>query len=280
MSEPQVHYDVTDGVATVTLNRPDKLNALSRQMARELQSAMMQADASDDVRVIVLTGAGRGFCAGADLEDLGAVMRDGLNADVVRRALAEQTQAAPVRPAGTREDFLTEYSYFPSLTKPVIAAVNGPAHGLGLILALYCDLRFASDAASFSTAFAKRGLIAEYGVAWLLPRLVGLENALDLLFSARIVRADEAKALGLVGRVLPQQDFMGSVREYATMLAREASPRSLRIMKRQVYDAQFQDLREAYDIAVQEMFAGFTSEDFREGVAHFLQKRPPNFTGK
>lgn len=280
MERQQISYTVESGVATLTLNRPDKLNALTRQMSRELGAAMLEAEADDAVRVVVLTGAGRGFCAGADLEDLGAVMREGLGAEVVQRALAEQQQAVPGRPDGTREDFLTEYGYFPSIGKPVIAAINGPAFGLGLILTLYCDLRFASDAASFSTAFSRRGLIAEYGIAWMLPRLVGLENALDLLLSARTVKADEAKALGLVGRVLPQAEFESGVRAYAEMLAREVSPRSMAVIKRQVWDAQLQPLGEAYDTAVREMFAGFSSDDFREGVAHFLERRPPRFTGR
>src|SRR5205085_5777639 len=139
-----------------------------------------------------------------------------------------------------RPDFQKTYSYFPAIAKPIIAALNGPTVGLGLVIALYCDLRFASEQAKFSTAFARRGLIAEYGLSWMLPRLVGLANALDLLFSARLFDAAEALRLGLVNRVLPHETFLDSVRAYAHELATLSSPRSLRVMNQQVYNALFQ----------------------------------------
>jgi len=162
----------------------------------------------------------------------------------------------------------------------VIAAINGPVVGLGLVIALYCDLRFASDAARFSTAFARRGLIAEYGLAWILPRLVGHANALDLLFSARMVDSAEALRMGLVNQIFPQDSFLAKVNEYARDVAANSSPRSTRIMKRQVYDAMFQTLGEAFDVAEREMLASLQCEDFKEGVAHFLEKRAPAFTGR
>src|SRR5262249_35167028 len=145
---------------------------------------------------------------------------------------------------GARPDFQKTYSYFPTVPKPVIAALNGPTVGLGLVAALYCDLRFASEQAKFSTAFSRRGLIAGHGISWMLPRLVGIANALDLLFSARTVDAAEALRMGLVSRVLPQESFMQGVHAYAVELATMSSPRSLRIMKKQVYDALFQTLGE------------------------------------
>src|SRR5208337_2371872 len=163
--------------------------------------------------------------------------------------------------SGVRADFQKKYSYFPALSKPVIAAVNGPAVGLGLVIALYCDLRLASDAARFSTAFARRGLIAEYGMAWMLPRLVGHANALDLLFSARLIDAAEALRMGLANQVYPQELFQEKVREYATELAANVSPRSLRVIKRQVYDAMFQPLGEAFEIAEREMLESLRCED-------------------
>jgi len=175
---------------------------------------------------------------------------------------------------------LISNSYFPAIGKPILAAINGSAVGLGFILTLYCDLRFASDQARFGTAFSRRGLIAEHGISWMLPRLVGVSNALDLLFSARLIDASEALRLGLVNRVLPQAEFMDGVRTYARELATLVSPRSLRVMKKQVYEALFQTLAEATDIANVEMMKSFGSADFREGVAHFLSKRPPVFTGK
>ena len=177
-------------------------------------------------------------------------------------------------------DFQKRYSYFPAIGKPVIAAINGPVVGLGLVIALYCDLRIASDAARFSTTFARRGLVAEYGMAWMLPRIVGLANALDLLFSARTIDAAEALRMGMVNRVLPQDDFLGRVLEYANELATNVSPRSLRIIKRQTYRAMFQPLSDAFDDSVREMMASFHTQDFKEGVSHFVEKRPPAFTGK
>jgi enoyl-CoA hydratase/carnithine racemase len=179
-----------------------------------------------------------------------------------------------------RPDFQKKYSYFLDIGKPVIAAVNGPAVGLGLVIPLYCDLRWASDSARLSTAFARRGLIAEYGMAWMLPRLVGMPNALDLLLSARTIDAAEALRMGLVNEVYPQDAFRDNVREKARELALNVSPRSLRVMKRQVYEAMFQSLSEAFEISEHEMLASLKSEDFKEGVAHYLEKRAPSFTGR
>ncbi len=280
MQNQETLYEVDARVATITLNRPDKLNAWTAIMEREVRGAMEEAERDEKVRVIILTGAGRGFCAGADMSLLSTVATEGL--DSVRRAQAvEPASSAPQGTReGTRADFQKKYSYFPALSKPVIAAVNGPAVGLGLVIALYCDLRFASDAARFSTAFARRGLIAEYGMAWMLPRLVGHANALDLLFSARMIDAAEAFRMGLANRVIPQDAFREKVREYAVEMASNVSPRSLRVMKRQIYDAMFQTLAEAFETSEREMLASLQCEDFKEGVAHFVEKRAPVFTGK
>jgi enoyl-CoA hydratase/carnithine racemase len=245
-------------------------------MEGEVRAAMSEAEHNENVRAIVLTGAGRGFCAGADMSLLTAVAEQGL--DEARRA--EAVQPASGSSEGTRADFQRKYSYFPAITKPVIAAINGPVVGLGLVIALYCDLRFASDAARFGTAFAQRGLIAEYGLAWILPRLVGHANALDLLFTARIIDAPEALRMGLVNQVFPRETFLESVQKYAVYLASSVSPRSLRVIKRQVYDAMFQTLAESFQSSEQEMVASLQSDDFKEGVAHFVEKRAPVFTGR
>jgi enoyl-CoA hydratase/carnithine racemase len=276
MPNQETLYQVADRVATITLNRPDKLNAWTAVMESEVRAGIGEAERDEKVRVIVLTGAGRGFCAGADISLLSTVATKGL--DSAQRAQAVQPQGGAVE--GTRADFQKKYSYFPAVTKPVIAAINGPIVGLGLVIALYCDLRFASDAARFGTAFARRGLIAEYGMAWMLPRLVGHSNALDLLFSARMIDAAEALRMGLVNQVYPQGTFHEKVREYAVELASNVSPRSLRVIKRQVYDAMFLTLAETFETSEREMLASLQCEDFKEGVAHFVEKRSPVFTGK
>ena len=276
MPNQETLYDAANRVATITMNRPDKLNAWTAIMEREVRAAMGEAEHDENVRVIVLTGAGRGFCAGADMSLLSTVAEKGL--DEARRAQA--VQPASSGGEGTRRDFQKKYSYFAAVTKPVIAAINGPVVGLGLVIALYCDLRLASDAARFSTAFAQRGLIAEYGMAWMLPRLVGHANALDLLFSARMIDAAEALRMGLVNQVFPRETFLENVQKCAADLASSVSPRSLRVIKRQVYDAMFQTLAESFESSEQEMLASLQSEDFREGVAHFIEKRAPVFTGK
>jgi enoyl-CoA hydratase/carnithine racemase len=275
MLSQEILYCVANRVATITLNRPDKLNAWTAVMEKEVSSAMENAERDDDVRVIVLTGAGRGFCAGADMSLLSAVAELGF----VDQNREDQSREAALRD-GVPLDFQKRYSYFPAIGKPVIAAINGPVVGLGLVITLYCDLRLASDAARFSTTFARRGLVAEYGMAWMLPRIVGIASALDLLFSARTIDAAEALGMGLVNRILPQESFHEKVHEYARELASTVSPRSLRIIKRQVYEAMFQPLSEAFDVSVNEMMASFKTEDFKEGVAHFVEKRPPAFTGR
>ena len=275
MPNEEILYEVSDKVATITLNRPDKLNAWTAVMEREVRAAVEKAERDEQVRVIVLTGAGRGFCAGADVSLLKHVADRGVDKGVEERVLETREKREGVRP-----DFVQRYSYFPAVTKPVIAAINGPVVGLGLVIALYCDLRWASENARFSTTFARRGLIAEYGMAWMLPRLVGLPNALDLLLSARTIDAPEALRLGLVNQVFSADAFLDKVRENVRELASAVSPRSLRVIKRQVYDALFETLGEAFEGSEREMLASLGSEDFKEGVAHYLEKRAAAFTGR
>ena len=268
----EVIYAVSDFVATITLNRPDKLNAWTRKMEEEVGEALRAASSDARVRVIILTGAGKGFCAGADLSLLSAISQEPAPQG---NFLTDVNVDGDVRP-----DFRKKHAWLLSIPKPIIAAINGPAVGLGFIIPLYCDLRFASESARFSVIFSKRGLVGEYGLAWILPRLVGLGHAIELMYTSKMIGAKEALALGLVSRVLPEENFLGTVQAFARDLARTVSPRSLRVMKRQIYTGLMQGLGEAIDLATEEMKGSFGTEDFKEGVAHFLEKRAAAFTGR
>jgi len=275
MSDTEVLYDVAQRIATITLNRPERLNAYTASLGAGLRAAMRRAADDPGVRVIVLTGAGRGFCAGADMDSLSQGTASG-GASFAAEAPAEP----PPFDAASSPDYQTPHSYFPAVPKPIIAAINGACAGLGLVYALYCDQRFAAAGAQFTTAFARRGLIAEHGISHTLPRLAGLSAALDLLLSARKFGADEALRLGVVDRVLPPGELMAAVRAYALDLADNVSPRSMAVIKRQLWAVDRQSMREAIELGNQEMRASFGSEDFKEGVAHFVQKRPAAFTGR
>ena len=275
MAYEEIIYRVQEGLAEVTLNRPAKLNAWTWRMGAEVQHALRTANADPAVRVMIVTGAGKGYCAGADMDMLQGIQRGEADGPP-----SVGDGPAPELDPALPEAFRGEYSYPLGLDKPVIAAVNGVAAGLGLSYSLYYDLRIASDRARFGTVFARRGLVAEHGTAWLLPRLIGMHNACDLLFSGRLIEAQEALRMGLVNRVVPHDDLMSSVRETAREIAELCSPRSIRIMKRQLYEDLFEDLGASMKKADREMVMSFGSEDFREGVASFLQRRPPRFSGR
>jgi enoyl-CoA hydratase/carnithine racemase len=262
-------YEVSDRIATITLNRPDRMNAWTPIMERDVREAMTAASADDNVRVIVLTGTGRAFCAGADMDAL-----KGLDPSDIRRA-----ENLPAFDMNRGPDWQTRYAYYPSIKKPVIAMLNGATAGIGLVHALYCDLRFAADNAVFTTAFARRGLIAEHGISWMLPRIVGHANALDLLMSARRVSAEEALRIGLVNRLCPPEKLREETYAYARDLADFVSPSAIAVIKRQLYDVPFQTLAEATIDANREMLIALRGSDFREGVASFMEKRAPRFTG-
>ena len=276
----EVAYAVADRIATVTLDRPDRLNAWTPRMEEELRAAMAEAARDDGVRAVLLTGAGRGFCAGADMESLRSGAEETANeaAERVRRG-SELRVVMPNR-LDVPGDFSRRYCYFPSIPKPVIAAVNGPAAGLGMVMSLYCDVRLASAEAFFTTAFARRGLIAEHGIDYMLVRIVGHAAALDMLLSARRVGAEEALQRGLVNRVFPAETFAGDARAYALDLVDSVSPRSMRVMKEQVYRTLGLRLGDAVQVANEEMLRSFGSEDFKEGVAHFVERRPAAFSGR
>ena len=276
MPYQSIIYEVKEGVGLITLNRPDRLNAWNHEIETELREVMSEASIDGNVKAVVITGAGRGFCAGADMSDLSD--STGEDSDSMRESQRARLQYAPTE--GQLElpsDYSMRYTYFTGTPKPVIAAINGPCAGLGLVMSLFCDVRFASDKAVFTTAFARRGLIAEHGIDWILPRVVGLPNALDLLLSARKFDATEAKDMGLVSKICPHEDLMSTVMAYATDLATMVSPRSMRVMKEQMYRTQDMSLSEAVNRGFDEMYDSLDSDDFREGVAHFVEKRAAAF---
>ncbi len=263
-------YEVADPIATISLNRPERLNAWTGRMGDEIRHAVAQAEQDTSVVAIVITGAGRGFCAGADMQSLKTLSEGGAaEADEV------DLSADPGDPG--LEEYRGHHSYLFSVRKPVIAAVNGPCAGMGMPLALSCDMRFASDKAVFTTAFARRGLIAEWGLSWLLPLVVGPSHAFDLILSARRFDAEEAHDLGVVNRVFPHDELMREVRAYVEDLAANCSPTSLQIMKRQIYEDLTLPLQEAEQKAIRLMNESLKRPDFKEGVASFLEKRPPKF---
>lgn len=272
MDYREIEYEVDDPIATIRLNRPKQLNAWTDRMGAEVKHALAAAESDPAVVVIILTGAGRGFCAGADLNNLQAI------SDGERGSRDDAGLDADPGDASMGEAFRGTYSYPMSIRKPVIAAINGPCAGMAVPIACFCDMRFAAESARITTAFSRRGLIAEWGISWILTRLVGPAHACDLLFSARVVEAPEAERLGLVNKVLPDDQLMDFVVDYARDMAKNCSPRSLQIMKREIYQHMMSDLAQANREAVELMLESFDAPDFKEGVRSFLEKRPPQFS--
>jgi enoyl-CoA hydratase/carnithine racemase len=249
-----VLYRVEEGVAVLTLNRPERMNAITPELERRYFELLEEAGRSPEVRVIVVTGAGKGFCAGADVQ-----------------ALADLGAGRGWEGAGRPQIFPT------GIPKPIVAAINGACAGLGLVWALVTDVRFAAAGAKFTTAFVRRGLIAEHGSSWLLPRLVGHGRALDLLLSGRVFLAEEALEIGLVQRVLPPEELLPAALEYARDLAKNCSPAAMATIKWQLYRHSAVDLPQALEESNAAMVRSLRAQDFREGVASFIERRPPRF---
>jgi enoyl-CoA hydratase/carnithine racemase len=265
-----VRYQVDDRLATITLDRPHRLNAWTGRMHEEYRWTLEQAERDDRVRVIIVTGAGRAFCAGADATALGGHVEKG--------GYDDGLTSEPARPGyGVRPEFDALFAYHFGLTKPIIAAINGPAAGVGLVLACYCDLRFAAAGSKLTTAHGKLNLPAEYGLSWLLPRLVGLTRANDLLLSSRVVLAEEAAEMGLVNAAVDGDALLDHTYAYAAQLASTVSRGSLRETKRQIYTDLHRDVRAAVEESDRLLREMTTEPDFAEGVAAFTEKRPPRF---
>jgi enoyl-CoA hydratase/carnithine racemase len=254
-----IAYERDEGVALVTLSRPERLNAWTNRMAEEYRWALETAEADDAVRVVVITGAGRGFCAGADFEALDS--------------LAGGQDYGPTPTTSRGDVFLLA----PLSAKPVIACVNGPAAGVGFVLMCFADIRFAAAGAKLTTAFARLGLPAEHGVQWVLSRLVGPGHAADLLFSARVVLAEEAASMGLVNRVLPADEALAETLAYAKRMAAEVSPTSLYVLKRQLWSGLSASMDDAAAVANEVLPVMLKGPDFKEGTSAFQAKRPPAF---
>lgn len=257
MSEDAVLYEVRDRTAVITLNRPERLNAWNAELGRKYFDSLDRAAADPEVRVIVVTGAGRGFCAGADMNVLQGI--EGGNDD--DRGEAE-TRA---------------HTHAMTIPKPIIAAVNGACAGLGFVHALACDLRFAAEGAKFTVAFSRRGLIAEHGCSWTLPRLVGQAVALDLMLSGRVFLAEEAKELGVVNQVFPADRLLDETFAYAEDLATNVSPTSMAVMKYQIYSHPLMAVGDALAESNKFMRESLRRPDFKEGVSSFVEKRSPEF---
>jgi enoyl-CoA hydratase/carnithine racemase len=272
MNFAEIIYEKKDRVATVTMNRPEKMNAWTPKMGAEMRIAMMDAERDPEVGAIIVTGAGRAYCAGADMAALSNIASGNASARVAEEPDPWMSQQ--------RADYRTSYSWLLALNTPVIGAINGACVGLGFTTCLYQDIRIASDNARLGLIFTQRGLAIEHGSSWMLPRIVGLAHAVELAITGRLVDANEALDMGLVNRVVAQDKLMATAREIASGIANKCSPLGVAQAKKMIYQHLFTDLATGVrdDDASMEMMT--RSNDFKEGVKAFLEKRAPKFTGK
>ncbi|MBP9011885.1 MAG: enoyl-CoA hydratase/isomerase family protein [Syntrophaceae bacterium] len=265
-----IKLDIDGHAAVITLNRPESLNALTYSMIDELGQAIEEAEKNEAVTGMVITGAGRGFCSGVAMDTLDTLQVEGKGS---------QSDTLKSRPGDKQmgDNFGAGFTYLLSIRKPVIAAINGACAGLGMSLTLFCDLRFASENAKFVTSFSQRGLVAEHGQSWILPRIVGASKALDLLWTSRRLTAAEAHQIGLVDKIFSPDLLLEESTAYIEQLAKTAAPMSLMAMKQQVYRHLNMQLGEAMKETARLVDASMLRPDFKEGIDSFLEKRPPRF---
>jgi len=267
MTFEQIIYEKTGGIATITLNRPERMNAFTPVMLDEWYASLQDVHLDPDVGVVILTGAGRGFCAGADMSGEGVT-------GIIDRARTHVENRNFLRDSVQRIPRLVSI-----MEKPYIAAVNGAAVGAGMDMASMCDIRFAADSARFGMTYVRMGLIPGDGGCYFLPRIVGMARALDLIWSGRLFDAQEALAMGYVSAVVPADELMDYTREYATRLVNGPAV-AIQQAKRLAYRSQELSLDAALDLAQQAMFIAQSTEDSREGPRAFAEKREPEFKGR
>ncbi len=273
MDFAEIIYEKSDRIATVTMNRPAKMNAWTPKMGAEMRHAMLDAERDDNVGAIIVTGAGRAYCAGADMSALNEISQG-------RAAAAGPAAAHDDYAPGARADYRNRYAWPLALKKPIIGAINGACVGLGFTHALYHDIRIASDQARMGLIFTQRGLAIEHGSSWMLPRIVGVARAVELAVTGRLIDAKEALEMGLVNRVVPGDKLIAAAREAAMHIASKCSPLGVWQAKKMIYDHLFTDLATAIKDDDASMTMMTRSEDFAEGVKAFMEKRSPRFKGK
>jgi enoyl-CoA hydratase/carnithine racemase len=272
MDFKDITYDKSDRVAIVSYNRPERMNAWTARMGEETHTAMLDADKDPHIGAIILTGAGRAFCAGADMQNLNSIAQNSNQATQVGQPQAGTEELDP--------NFRGRFSWMMALRKPVIAAINGPAVGMGFANTLFCDFRIASDKARMGLIFTQRGLAIEFGSSWMLPRIVGLTNALELAITGRLIDADEARRIGLVSRVVPDAELMPAAKALGNEIATQCTPLGVSKVKQLVYRHLFTDLAAGIKDDDEATAIMLKSEDFKEGIKAFLEKRAPRFIGK
>lgn len=268
----EIKYEIQGPVAVLTMDRPTTLNALTDLTQAEIRHALSQSESDSDVIGTVLTGSGRGFCSGVDMNALGKMSEAGKRIGAAHEHLA----ADPGNPLGDR-NFSLATSYFLGLRKPLIAAVNGACAGLGFSYATFCDLRFVEKSAKLTTSFAQRGLIAEHGTSWMLPRLLGPAAALDLFWTSRKFDGIEAHRIGFANQLCEDGESVTDAINYLNEINEKCAPHSIMMMKRQVYRHLNAELGDAMAESTGWMDESLARNDFKEGVNSFVEKRPPNF---